>query len=1113
MRLPRLLLIPLGLAPLSHYIAHAEGLFLTRDGKPLSEIVIPENPPATVRLAAHDLQQYLAKISGATLPITNTPHSGAPVQVYLGRSMHTDRLKVTRAQLENGAYRMISGKNWLVLLGDDTEFTPIEPWAKHNGDITSGRPQAEWDKITGAHWGLPNLLIYKDRLSLPGTLGLPSDREPADPKAAANLPPLQIWDQSERGTYNAVCGFLQHLGVRWYMPGDIGEVIPQISSIPLPKLQETVRPDIAVRRINFRFAVMPRSDALWAMRLGLRNPHGLHVAHGMDDMTHRPELFSAHPDWFALYGGKRQNVPELRLKQLCYSNPELFEETVRYVRAQFDQFHFDAVSVMPPDGYTAICQCPLCAGKDSPERHNRGLLSDYVWDFVNRVAKEVAKTHPDKKVTNCAYGVYTLPPLKIEKLEPNVLVAIVGGRRPMNNLPEEQEEYRKLRESWLSKTDNPIVYFENYPFTDRGWYLPSYTPHSLGDSINAVKGRALGEDIWLSMRQDFDKVALGFNHFPVYFTARMYWGGKQQNVDTLFKEYCHLFYGPAEVEMRNFLTFCEAHWQEMEKDKRAADTALSLFAQAKAKLDPESIFGRRVAHVDDFLKGLRSKSEQLGTIRGPVPQLRMVGEAQGKIVIDGKLDEDAWTKCPAASTGRLQELQTGRPPLFGTTVKTVWSGNNLYVAVRCEEHSGERLNIGATRKDDAALWYGDAVEVLLETESRSYYQIAVSPSGAVADMDRSAARDAWLSWDAQAEVATDIQPDHWTLEMRIPVTQDENDPLHQVIGRKPTQSLPWHVNVCRQRIRENGSEYSAFSPTGVAQFHNVTKFATFYDGLSHTFDAGPPEPDYLDASRRAANLLRQGKSEEALDAYTEAANGNVTEFQKSAALELAASTARTLRQRETAETLAREIPIPAVQKAVRMQNLLDFGNPTQLLEEFKTEDIAQWPFWKAGDGYFARGRAFMINNAGKEAEADFRHALEWSSEPRFRDAIKQTLAGNIESNLGEPDRALKMYQEIVDSTPQLGTAAQLAAVQGIARILSKKGQLDAALAALKRVDTSKVGPFWKSSIELSEADALASGGRKTEATAAYRRIQADPVGDARLKQIAAKRAEGDSDSR
>ena len=57
---------------------------------------------------------------------------------------------------------------------------------------------------------------------------------------------------------------------------------------------------------------------------------------------------------------------------------------------------------MPPDGYTAICQCEKCKGKDSPQRNERGLLSDHVWDFVNRVAKEIAKSHPRAKVLNCA---------------------------------------------------------------------------------------------------------------------------------------------------------------------------------------------------------------------------------------------------------------------------------------------------------------------------------------------------------------------------------------------------------------------------------------------------------------------------------------------------------------------------------------------------------------------------------------------------------------------------------------------------------------------------------------------------------------------------------------
>ena len=74
-------------------------------------------------------------------------------------------------------------------------------------------------------------------------------------------------------------------------------------------------------------------------------------------------------------------------------------------------------------------------------------------------------------------------------------------------------------------------------------------------------------------------------------------------------------------------------------------------------------------------------------------------------------------------------------------------------------------------------------EILLDTESHSYYQIVVNPSGALVDLDRGAGRDAWFDWDSQAEVATQEADGCWTVEIRIPVVQDETDPLHPVNGR------------------------------------------------------------------------------------------------------------------------------------------------------------------------------------------------------------------------------------------------------------------------------------------------------------------------------------------
>ena len=1004
---------------------------LVENGQPRAEIIISDKPTRMQRVAAHEFRQQIEKISGAKLPIVTQP-SGNAVKIFIGASADSP---VKAEGLKDGAYRMASGADWLALIGDDADFEPVGPFARNNGDIP--RAQAEWEKIVGAPYGLPNPGLYKHRT-----------------KITLDGETLEIWGLDERGSFNAVTAFLQKLGARWYLPGELGEVLPTLKTIELPKLDETVKPDFALRQFNFRFATCGPDTSLWVMRLGIRHNERLQIAHGMANMTNRQAVFDAHPEWFAIYGGKPDFKAGDSKCQLCYSNDELFRETVRYARAQLDTFQLESVSIMPPDGYTSICQCEKCKGKDSPERIERGLLSDYVWDFVNRVAKEVGKTHPHAKVLNCAYGVYTLPPLKIDKLEPNVLVGIVGGRRPMNiaaSKAEGEAAPEALRAAWAKKTDNPIINFENYPFTDRGWYLPAFASKSMGDSVIATKGMSQGEDIWLTVRNDFDKIGIGFNHFLVYFTARAYWSG--YDPAAALREYCRLFYGPAETEMLAFFAYCEANWKVMDADKAKADEALTLFEKAKAKTDAASVFGKRLALIDDFLKGLRMKSQQLGQKRGPVPTVRLVGDAKD-IVIDGKLDDEYWQNCPAAATGKFRELQTGRVPTFGTSFKAGWQGSNVVFAIRCDERRGEKPNITTTRDDDQALWLGDAIEIEIATETHSYYSIAVSPAGHVVDLDRGTPRSQWFTWDAKAEVATHIADDHWTVEISLPVTQDENDPLHQIIGRHPTQSLPWHINLCRQRIREDGEEHSALSPTGVSNFHAPMKFAHFYGGRSHQFDADPSVTDFALGFQAA---LQKRKPEPFLAL---AATTPISDFQKASALEQAA-------RLEKNATFIDQIPIEAVKKTAQMQNLLANFKAPEVTKQFGAEDIMKWPFWKRGDGFHARGWAHSITKAGEKAEADLSAALDFTGDLRQRETILLFLAQNRELNLKDDAKALEAYQAILEGKTRLGGADEYSALQGIARIQIRRSQFDDALKTLNRAEPDKLQGVWKTNIEKS----------------------------------------------
>ena len=74
------------------------------------------------------------------------PGADVPAHIYVGRSAETDKLKISDEGLKGGAFRMVSGKDYLVLLGHDKDFI-LPQYALHNYKDTP-----EWDARTGEHW-------------------------------------------------------------------------------------------------------------------------------------------------------------------------------------------------------------------------------------------------------------------------------------------------------------------------------------------------------------------------------------------------------------------------------------------------------------------------------------------------------------------------------------------------------------------------------------------------------------------------------------------------------------------------------------------------------------------------------------------------------------------------------------------------------------------------------------------------------------------------------------------------------------------------------------------------------------------------------------------------
>ena len=794
--------------------------FIARDGKPHAEIVIAEKPARMTRLAARELQNYIRKISGAELPVTNAP-GGAPVQVYVGKSAFTDKLGLDTAGLKHGAFRMASGTNWLSLLGPDRDFMPIEPWVHERKD--KDRVLQEWDKITGDKFASPYSHQYR--------------------RYSASL---DYWEDDDAGTLNAVHEFLRSLGVRWYFPGEIGEVVPKLENIELPQVERTVRPDFPLRYLQwvYKSAGLPEDDLWWSLRLGGSGSLELlgltQTCHGMKFVTTRDEMKKEHPEYYALWNGKRA-TDHRECGAPCLSSEGVFQEHLKYARAVFDHYHEPLISLDVCDGYSKLCGCDLCRGKDDNDYKwdgnlaGRGLLSDYIWEYVQRAARELQKSHPDRRVSCMAYGVHMLPPVKIEKLNPNLSV-LINQRRSNFHDPSVWEEYITLRKAWLEKlAGGDLFIFEHYSPNEG---LPDYNMRAIAADLRSLKGISKGDTVELFHHRPTDKYAwhaMAVMHLNLYVTARLWWDANQ-NLDALLEEYYTLFYGPARGQIKAFIEFSEKNWPGMTTQTGLIDRALELLVAARTAAG-DGIYGQRVDLLVAYCKPLQQMRARLGKERVDVPQARALEQSMKGKKLDGNLDDETYWP-PKLRVYRLCDLATGKtagkkgfgnPP---TTFQVFYGrDNSLYFGIRCAEPDMASLNITATKNGDTNIWAGDYVELLVETQVHSYYRIAINPDGAMVDADMGAGGGVNPDWDSSAVAAVQRGTNGWTAEMRLPWAGDDArdaDPLLGIAGRKPTLKYPWFINVCRQRVRNGKVERSAWSPTGTNTFYDEMKFGELY---------------------------------------------------------------------------------------------------------------------------------------------------------------------------------------------------------------------------------------------------------------------------------------------
>ncbi|MBI4024373.1 MAG: DUF4838 domain-containing protein [Verrucomicrobia bacterium] len=488
---------------------------LVKNASPLATIIVPQNATTNELHAASELSAYMEKISGAKLSITNESPSVSRYPIYVGntRAFAREQIAIPRAELSGEGFVIAAGGRGLFLAGSNDQCTLF-----------------------------------------------------------------------------AAYDFLETLGCRFYFPGEQGEVIPRRETIRIPALNIAEKPAMIAREfwllgykvrpvyeneklIGFTAPVVPSiANAQLQSQLvdwATKNKMGgarLYAAHNWTRIVLPTKIFfQSHPEYYSLVKGRRNDY------QLCSSHPDVIRYYIEAANLFFDQHPgYLTFSLTPNDG-PLTCECDNCRALDDPARagdHGRRLAI-----FVNTVARDVRKKHPDKFLAYLATYTDDLrsPPADVE-MEKNVMPWVVN-------------EPRYVKE-WAAKGVPPSFYI---------WvYDPITSGFPFNDNLHGIPEivRAAHSGGAISLCEEADHSPL--NYPTLYLSMKLGWDGKL-DLDSARRAFFSEFFGPAAREMEGF-------WKGTGevKDVPDLDRWGQPLAAARKRVGEEQPYAARIEQVQNI---------------------------------------------------------------------------------------------------------------------------------------------------------------------------------------------------------------------------------------------------------------------------------------------------------------------------------------------------------------------------------------------------------------------------------------------------------------------------------------------------------------------------------
>ncbi|MCL5102768.1 MAG: DUF4838 domain-containing protein [Armatimonadetes bacterium] len=360
---------------------------------------------------------------------------------------------------------------------------------------------------------------------------------------------IALLGQNERGNLYSVYVLLEkYLGVR-FLAWDC-TVVPKRAELTLPEIAYSYSPPFMYRETLY-FNSFPKEIAA---RQRLNGPYTKCDAsvggkiefypyvHSFHVLIPPEEYFKDHPEYFGLQAGKR--VAGDIFAQLCLTNPDVLRLAKEKVLNWIDK-HPDIpiIDVSQNDGDGA-CECDKCMAVVNEEGSQHGPILR----FVNAIADEVAKKHPDKWVETLAYA-YSAKPPAITKPRGNVIIRLchVGcyfhgfeqcGRGA--NLTGYISEWSKLTKR---------IFIWHYA-TNFGHYIaPNQNLEGLARDIKYYGSQGVNG---VMVQCNYQGPGGELAELREYLSAQLMWDPTQDPMQ-IRTEFCNGYYGKASANVLEFL--------------------------------------------------------------------------------------------------------------------------------------------------------------------------------------------------------------------------------------------------------------------------------------------------------------------------------------------------------------------------------------------------------------------------------------------------------------------------------------------------------------------------------------------------------------------------------